>query len=296
MDIAVASTGLNDFPDGFSAADSRFQSRLAGRLGIGGEGPVKVGITAGARAVTGSETRAVGSARISAVRGQNHGFWLSWQRDALALSPSAMLSAYGTLSPADKTGMGTVDQLEAGWSRGGKDTWHWKLAVFHRRLDNLSIEPYGANPFRAIPLRRVSAELTGLRFDVSRKLFGALDAECSGIECFNPPDEIPWLPGRRLTASLVLQGIGYDGDLGWSIRGETVYEGAMRFPVSDNLSSPLREQPGRFNFFGAASLRIIDFTIYGRADFLASDYYNGVDPLRMAGPRVVFGIDWVFLD
>ena len=72
--------------------------------------------------------------------------------------------------------------------------------------------------------------------------------------------------------------------------------GGCATPLGESSSSPIRPQKGRINAFGAASLRIIDFTIFARADFLVSDYYNGVDPLSLPGPRAVVGIDWLFWD
>ncbi len=296
VEAGLVSTGLKNFPTAFEGEGSRRQARLALRMGIGGQGPLRLQMNAGARSVSGGDSRAVGGFTLNYAPSGMDGLWLSWQRDAVAPSAAAVLSAYGTLVPDSEFRTGVLDHLEAGWSRRAPGGWQFSLAAFQRRLAAMPVEPPRANPFRRISFRTASANLTGLSYRAAGTLFGFLETGLMGMELFNPPDDVPWLPSRRISATAEIQGLGYDGDLGWSLRGETVYEGALYYPLGAAPSGALREQPGRVNFFGAASVRIIDFTIYGRADFLASDYYNGIDPLRQPGPRVVVGVDWVFRD
>ncbi len=295
-DIGLASTGLNGFPSTFDNQSSRTQSRLAMRMGFGGQGPLRAQLSAGVRSVSGGDSKAVGGVTLNYAPSAADGLWWSWKRDAVAPSPSAMLSSYGTLDPEGKFSPGVLDHLEIGWSRGAGNGWKFSLAAFHRRLDAMPVEPPQANPFRQLVLRTASANLSGLRYGAEGTLFGFLQTGLTGMELFDTPVDVPWLSARRIAATAGMQGLGYEGDLGWSLRAEAIFEGALHYPLGSSLSSPLREQPGRVNFFGAASVRIIDFTIYGRADFLASDYYNGTDPLSMPGPRVVVGINWMFRD
>ncbi len=295
-EVALASTGLHDFPAIFESDDSRTQSRLALRMGIGAQGPWRMQVSVGARTVTGSDSKPVGGVTLNYAPSASSGLWASWKRDAIAPSPSAALSAFGTLNPVEKFKSGSLDHLEAGWSMGAENGWMFSLAAFHRRLDTMPVEPPQANPFRPLFLRTVTANLTGLNYRAAGTLFGFLETGLNGMELFDTPDGVPWLPVRRISATAGVRGLGYDGDLGWSLRAETVYEGALSYPLGASQSSPLREQPGRINFFGAASVRIIDLTVYARTDFLASDYYNDTDPLSIPGPRVVVGVDWLFRD
>ncbi len=171
------------------------------------------------------------------------------------------------------------------------------LGVTHYRFRDRTLAPYELFPFSDTPLRQLDYRATAVSYRLScPELFGRFRLELRGLEFPGAPARVPWLPARRHTALLGLEGPLFQGDLDWSIQAEAYYEGALRFPVSDDPAVALARQPGRFNLGGAAQVRIITLTIYGRADFLASSYYNTLDPLRLPGPRAVFGINWEFFE
>jgi hypothetical protein len=192
--------------------------------------------------------------------------------------------------------LGRLETVEAGLGiklPGGR---HLHAGLFTRNAENLTLAAYEQRPLQPAPARFADFRATGVSYRLEGPLFAGLVFQAAGIELFDPPQEVPYLTLRRHAASLALETLLYGEDMGFSLQAEMVYEGEMYFPASENPAVALILQPGRVNFGGAGAVRIVDFTIYCRLDFLMSVYYNDLDPLKLPGPRAVVGVNWQFLD
>ena len=219
----------------------------------------------------------------------------TWKRETLQpfLAGAALVPAPGAGS-RNNLSQAVSDDIRAELGLRFKPQRSLRLGMFTRKLKNLPLAPYAPDPLDPAPVPAADYRASGISYRFEGPLVGALALSAAGIELFNPPKDVPYLARRRHTAALSMEGVFFGSDLGYSVQGEMAYEGALYFPNDPLSRTSLALQPARVNFGGAASLRIIDFTIYGRVDFLMSNYYNGVDPLNLPGPRAVFGVNWDF--
>jgi len=291
-----SSTSPRDFPADSVRDDSRRSTLIAGSLSFEPTDSLVLDFTAGTRSFSGGQTRPVGSAGFRAGLRHGQSIGISWRREALAPSLAAMIGRFRAVEGPEKVSPAGVDHLAADWQirlGGGRS---FQAGIFRRRAGDLVFTPNAPEPLADPWWRMLDFTADGLSWSLSGPLFRGLEFTASGIELFGQPRKVPYLPGRRLMAVLSGEGRLYAGDLGWSLRAEMTYEGAFRFPVSADPAVGLLLQKERVNFGGSASLRIIDFVFYVRADYLLSDYYNGIDPLSLPGPRGVFGVHWLFFN
>jgi hypothetical protein len=249
---------------------------------------------AGIRSVLKNDRLIIAELGLSGQLSPTCGLSLDWKREALesGLATRISLSRQGGEYPVYSPGR--MSNLEAASELSLSGRRKIRLGLFTRRLENLTIAAYEPNPLVAFAPSAVDCRVNGFFYRYDGGLWGPFHLLAEGIELFNPPDRLPYLPVRRHTAALNLQGNLFQKDLAYSFQAEMTYEGDFRFPYTANPVTPLRLQPSRINFGGAGSIRIVDFTIYLRLDFLMSNYYNGIDPLRLPGPRAVLGVDWKF--
>jgi len=219
----------------------------------------------------------------------------AWKREALqpSLAGAARLPVPGAGS-RNRLPQAVSDDIRAELGLRLEPARTLWLGLLTRQLKNLPLTPYEPDPLDRSAAPAADFRANGFSYRFEGPLFGALAVNAAGVELFSPPKDIPYLARRRHTAALAVEGVFFGGDLGYSVQGEMAYEGELYFPNNPLSRTSLALQPARVNFGGAGSLRIIDFTIYGRLDFLMSNYYNGVDPLNLPGPRAVFGVNWDF--
>ena len=132
-----------------------------------------------------------------------------------------------------------------------------------------------------------------ISYGIDCPLFKRFQLSFRGEEILNMPDNALFLPERRHAVSVFTSRDFFSGDMTFSLRAEGYYEGAYRY---SDWQGGIFSQPGRVNFGGALAMRILDATISLRADYLLSNYYNGVDPVPLPGQRAVFNLNWKFKD
>ena len=169
-----------------------------------------------------------------------------------------------------------------------------KAGLTHRRVRGLPVSAFIPDPFAGKDYRSFDYNLEGVFYRCEARIYKDLELRAEGVELIDPPKDVAYIARRRHTAALGFESELLEGDLGLGLQAEMTYEGEFSFPVDPDPASGLARQPGRVNFGGSGQVRIVDLTIFCRLDHLMSNYYNGVDPLRLPGPRAVFGVNWVF--
>jgi len=296
IDFANLAVKPRDFPADTLSFSSHSSRKLLGMIRLAAPGNLHISCAAGLRSFGSSANRAIACLGVSKLLGGGGHLLLNWKREAMLPSMAARIRSFDLDGRTGEYPLGRLDALEAGLGielPGGR---HLHTGLFTRNAENITLAAYEPFPLEPAPARIADFRSAGFSYRLEGPLFAGLIFRAGGIELFDPPQDVPYLVSRRHAASLALERLLYGEDMGLSLQAEVIYEGEMYFPVSENPAAALVPQPGRVNFGGAAAVRIIDFTIYCRLDFLISDYYNDLDPLRLPGPRAVFGVNWQFLD
>ena len=285
-----------DFPADSVAAGARHSMLVAGAVNFEPADSLVFDFSAGIRSFSGGKTAVTGSAGFRARVSPGQSVEFSWSREALAPSLALMISRFRASEGPEEVSPARLDHLAADWRIQLEGGYLLRAGLFRRKAGNMA---YGSNS--AVPLlnpywRVLEYSAGGVSWQVGGPLFWGFDIWAAGIELIDQPPDVPYLPERRLSAVLSQEGQLYGGNLGWTLRAELTYDGNFRYPVAEDPAVPLFLQKGRANLGGAASLRVVDFDFYVRVDYLLSDYYNSVDPLKLPGPRGVFGVHWLFLD
>ncbi len=296
LDFGNAVVKPRDFPADTLSSSSHFSRKLLGMVRLAAPGDLHISYAAGVRSFRNSANRAIIELGIAKLLGDGCDLLLNWKREAMLPSLATRIRSFDLNGWAGKYPIGRLDAVEAGLGMGLPGERHLHVGVFTRSVENLALAAYSPHPLQPAPARIADFRATGVSYRFEGPLFAGVVFRAAGIELFDPPQDVPYLASRRHTASLALESLFYGEDMGFSLQAEMIYEGEIYFPTSENPSSALTPQPGRVNFGGAAAVRLINFTIYGRLDFLMSDYYNDLDPLKLPGPRAFFGVNWQFLD
>jgi hypothetical protein len=285
-----------DFPADTLSYSSHLSRKMLGMIRLAAPLDLHISCAAGLRSFRNSANRAIIGLGISKILGERGYLLLNWKREAMLPSLATRIRSFDLNGWAGEYPLGRLETVEAGLGfklPGGR---HLHAGLFTRNAENLTLAAYEPRPLQPAPARFADFRTTGVSYRLEGPLFAGLVFQAAGIELFDPPWEVPYLTLRRHAASLALETLLYGEDMGLSLQAEMVYEGEMYFPASDNPAAALIPQPGRVNFGGAAAVRIVDFTIYCRLDFLMSGYYINLDPLKLPGPRAVVGVNWQFLD
>ncbi|MEA2062232.1 MAG: TonB-dependent receptor [Gemmatimonadota bacterium] len=288
FDLQGERSRIEESPEDFSPTGSVSRHKLLGFLRCRIPGGMRVHSSLGLRTVSGTVGRkAVADIGLSKDFSQNLAGFISWKTEA----------AYpGGLTAERPAVMGTISSAEAGLQLELEGRGVLRAGLIHRRVDDLV--PAAFMPYMPAegPAGSVDYTVRGLYYRYEGRLWSIFSLRASGVELFDPPVHVAYVPGRHHTAALSLSRECLKGDLEAGLQAEMTYEGELLFPAGTGPAARLEKQAGRVNFGGSALLRIVNLTIYLRLDHLMSDYYNGIDPLSLPGPRVVFGLNWMFFN
>ena len=296
VDFANSVVKPRDFPADTLLSGSHLGRKLLGVVRLVSPGDLLISSAAGMRSFGNSRSMAVIGLGVSKLLGGGRFFQLNWKREAMLPSLATRIRSFDLNGWSGEYPLGRLDAVEAGLGMELPAERYLQVALFTRNAENITLAAYEPRPLEPAPARFADFRTTGVSYRLEGPLFAGLVLRAAGIELFDPPRDVPYLASRRHAVSLALEKLLYGEDMGFSLQAEMVYQGEIYFPASDDPSAALVAQPGRVNFGGAAAVRIIDFTIYCRLDFLMSNYYNGLDPLKLPGPRAFFGVNWQFLD
>jgi len=296
LDFGNAVIKPRDFPADTLSSSSHFSRKLLGMIRLAAPGDLHISCAGGVRSFRNSANRAIIGLGVAKLLGDGSHLLLNWKREAMLPSLATRIRSFDLTGWEGKYPLGRLDAVEAGLGMKLPGERHLHAGVFTRSAENLTLAAYDPHPLKPVAARSANFRTNGISYRLEGPLFAGLVFRAAGIELFDPPQDVPYLASRRHAASLALETLLYGEDMGFSLQAEMIYEGEMYFPTSENPSVALTLQPGRVNFGGAAAVRIIDFTIYCRLDFLMSDYYNDLDPMKLPGPRAFFGVNWKFLD
>ncbi|MEA1996762.1 MAG: hypothetical protein U9N45_03955, partial [Gemmatimonadota bacterium] len=295
LDFQGTEVKPEDFVQGSLPSGSSSGFKVLGLMQY--DGPVGMRVHAAGGVRSGSrwtKTGAVAALGVSKIIFPALEASLDWKRDLLDVPLATRVSRSGPEAEAYRPGESSSFEAAAGIALPGERKL--RLGLLYRRMEGLYAAAYEPDPLRLLDSRWLDYRLKGLFYLYQGALFGPLFLRAEGLELFDTPQDVPYLASRRHSFVLGLEGTFFRQDMGYSIQAEAAYEGRFYYPFTQDPATALRSQPGRMNFGGAAAVRIIDLTIFCRLDFLMSDYYNGVDPLRLPAPRAVFGVNWDFLD
>ncbi|HUU28700.1 MAG TPA: hypothetical protein VM123_12890 [archaeon] len=294
LDLQAVRIKLKDFPQDTPSLAPSTNYKLLGLAHLAAPGGFLFSTAAGLRQMEKSNGIPVAKVGISKNLTRMVKVSLGWEREALEPGLATRMSRYDPALGREKYPPGKLSSFEAVLGTGPIRGREFRVGIFNRQANSLTLSSYEPNPLITKKFGTLDYRINGLFYRFAGALFWGLAFRAEGVELFNPPQDVPYLTNRRHTAVLGLEGTFFRADLGYSLQAEMIYEGEFRFPYTETPDRTLRTQPGRLNFGGAGSLRIIDFTIFCRLDFLISDYYNSLDPLRLPGPRSFFGVDWEF--
>ncbi len=286
-----------DFPEGLQDAVSVSTHSLMGFIRCRVPGGLKLSSSAGVRTVSGGAGRlGVFDLGVSRSFGSRLAGFLSWKRQALYPGLATLHSFSGFSSEPGKCRLATLSSLEGGveFQLDGQSVF--RAGLTQRRVQGLAVAAYTPNPFVRLHSPPLDYTVEGFYYRCEGRFLRVFELRAEGLELFDPPKKVLYLASRRHTALLGFEHDLVNGNLSLGIQAEMIYEGEFFFPVADDPAAGLFRQPGRINFGGSGTLRIVDLTIYCRLDHLMSDYYNGIDPFRLPGPRAVFGLNWEFRD
>ena len=296
VDMQGERNRLAEFPDSLHEGGSLSGHRLIGFVRCEVPGRLKLRSSAGVRTVSGGADR-LGVFDLGVSRSFSNIFaaYLSWRREALYPGLATLRSFSRFSSEQGKYELGRLNSLEWGMEFKLAGRGVFRAGLTHRRVRGLAVAAYNPNPLAGMDYRPLDYSVEGMFYRCEGRLWSVFELRAEGVELFDPlADKVPYLARRRHTATLGFEHDLLQGNLGLGFQAEMIYEGEFFFPVTADPAAVLFRQPGRINFGGSGLLRIVDFTIYCRLDHLMSNYYNGIDPLRLPGPRAVFGLNWEF--
>jgi TonB-dependent Receptor Plug Domain len=219
---------------------------------------------------------------------------LSWKKD-VSFPGLASLQSYSNFD-SDRTGYkpGRLESLEGGLQiqLAGDRVLH--AGMTRRQVRGQAVAAYNPNPLVVLEYKTIDYTVNGFYYRFQGRVWSILNLRAEGLELFDLPDDIGYLPRRRHTATLGFDKDFRQGDFELGLQAEMIYEGEFFFPLAEDQTAGFASQPGRVNFGGSGMMRIVDLTIYCRLDHLMSEYYNGLDPVSLPGPRAVFGLNWEF--
>ena len=295
IDMQGESNRLEDFPENLQQTGSLSGHRLIGFVRYRLPGGLRLRSSGGVRMVSGGAGR-LGVIDLGVSRSFSNilGAYLSWKRQALYPGLAALRSFSSFSSEQGKCELGRLNSLEWGIEFKPAGRGFFRAGLTHRRVRGLAVAAYSPNPLAGMDYRPLDYSVKGLFYRCESRLWSVFELRAEGVELLDPPKEVPYLARRRHTAALGFEQDLLQGNLGLGLQAEMIYEGEFFFPITSDPAAVLFRQPGRVNFGGSGLLRIVDLTIYCRLDHLMSNYYNGIDPLRLPGPRAVFGLNWEF--
>lgn len=268
------------------------------RGGFSFHGGIELGFVSGFRPSSHARNMPVFDLSLyRAARQGGVGFYSSIQREAL--TPS-LLTLARLDSEARETGIrhgaGRMTRVEGGLELVPREGIRLRGGPVYLKV---SKHPFaGPEPVlfhNSIPVHRVDYGVGGISYSLDSPVFRRISLAVRGLQLFETPSDVPWLPGASHSATLSTGGELFNRDMGFTIRAGIRYAGEMRF-FPAGAPETLTVQPSRLDFNGTATLRIVDLVIYGRLDHLLGTYYNRTDPLQSPGPRAVIGVNWLFRD
>jgi len=284
-----------DFPANLGEIGSLSSHRLLGFVQYQAPAGLRLGTSVGVRTVSGGAKPGVAGLSISKSFPRRLSVYLSWKREALypGLATLQSHSFFGS-ETASGSGQGRLSSMKAGVELELAGRGVFRAGVIHRRVRDLAVASYNPDPLAGLDSRPLDYNIEGLYYRYEGRLWKIFELRAEGVELFDPPGNVPYLARRRHAAALGFECDMLRDDFSIGLQGEMIYEGEFFFPLTADPAAFLFPQPGRVNFGGSGLLRIVRLTIYCRLDHLMSDYYNGIDPFRLPGPRAVFGMNWEF--
>ena len=257
----------------------------------------------------GLELSSAGGYRLAGHTGNNPVFNLSLARPAgeakigfysgltlETLTPSLLTLARITAgTTGEALEAGRMNRAEGGLEFVPRPGMRLRGGLIYTDVSDHPYSPFNPDPFSNEPVRWLDYSVSGVNWSLESPLFRRLFFSARGLQLFETPAEVPWMPGANHSASLSTGGDMFRRDMSFTIQAEVRYTGEMRYIPAGNPTL-LVLQPARLDLGGAATVRIIDLLIYGRVDHLLGNYYNNTDPLPIPAPRAVFGVSWLFQD
>ncbi|MBN2289254.1 MAG: hypothetical protein JXQ83_07965, partial [Candidatus Glassbacteria bacterium] len=266
-----------------------------GFLRLQAPGGLRLHATGGLRQVPGSAgTKAVLDLGASRSFSGRVSAFLAWKRDVSYPDLAALYSLSCSGAGMEDCRPARLDMLDGGLEFKPAGLGVLRAGLTHRRLSGQAVSGFSPDPLTAGEYTPLDYTVNGFYYRYEGRVWSVFELTAEGVELFDPPAGVSYLARRRHTAVLGFETSLLHGDMGFGLQAEVVYEGEFFFPLGSAQAAGLARQPGRVNFGGSGLLRIIDLTIYCRLDHLMSDYYNGIDPFRLPGPRAIFGLNWEF--